>query len=157
MSFPRRKFLVPVQVLTELDKSKDVNKKFKSLIEFLRGEKVTGQVDEFEGIELVLLSSDNGLYTIDSKGFDSLQSGEIACISYCISNKDQDVVFLVDDRKAYRVALDFDIESYTLPEILLLLKVTNIISIEEIKMIIEELREKDRYLFKEEILRGILS
>ena len=157
MSFPRRKFLVPVQVLLEMEKSKDVNKKFKSLIEFLQEEKVTGRADEFEGIKLELLSSDNGLYTIESKGFDSLQSGEVACISYCISNKDHDIIFLVDDRKAYLVALDYDIESYTLPEILLLLKVTNTISLKELRTIIEELRKKDKYLFNKEILRIILS
>ena len=149
--------MVPVQVLTELEKSKDINKKFKQLIEFLHDQKVTGYVNTFEGIQLELLSSNNGLYTIESKGFDSLQSGEIASISYCISNKDKDIIFLVDDRKAYRVAIGYNIESYTLPEILLLLKITNRVSLKEIKMIIEELRKNDRYIFNEEILKRILS
>lgn len=66
-------------------------------------------------------------------------------------------LLLMNDRKARRVADQLGIETVDIPAFLLSCKISEFLSLTEIRAVVDALRKKDRYGFRKEILDRLLS
>ena len=89
----------------------------------------------------------------ESSDFSNLQGkypelgiGELSVIASA-GNK----IAFIEDRKAEKIAEKEGLAVFNIPELLLVCKEKGLIDREEIKQIIEELKDKDRYVFKKEV------
>lgn len=96
---------------------------------------------------------------MESSDFTSLQgkypelgAGELSVIASA-GNK----IAFIEDRKAEEIAEKENLAVFNIPELLLVCKEKELIEKDEIKQIIEELREKDRYYFKKEVEEVLLK
>lgn len=80
--------------------------------------------------------------------------GEIACIELA---KERNAILLIDDKRALAYARQHGLHVFDLAQFLLACKEAKIISVFEIKRILQELREKDFYVFSKENERLLLS
>lgn len=83
-----------------------------------------------------------------------LHFGEIEAIAF---TKIHNSALLIDDRRAWEVAKELNIEAFTLPAIIQFAKATGIIGIDEIRKIILLLEIKDHYKFKHDIKQKLLE
>ena len=81
-----------------------------------------------------------------------LGNGEKEAISIALSEKNQDVLLLIDDRAARAVAKREGVMTATLPEFLLDCREARSLSKEELSVIIDLLRKRDLYKFKKKRL-----
>jgi predicted nucleic acid-binding protein len=66
-------------------------------------------------------------------------------------------LLLMNDRKARRVADRLGIGTVDIPAFLLSCKISGFLSLTEIRAVVDALREKDRYGFRQEVLDRLLS
>jgi len=90
---------------------------------------------------------------MESSDFANLQEkypelgvGELSVIASA-GNK----IAFIEDRKAEKIAEKEGLAVFNIPELLLVCKKKGLIDREEIRQIIEELKDKDRYYFKKEV------
>ena len=90
---------------------------------------------------------------MESSDFANLQEkypelgvGELSVIASA-GNK----IAFIEDRKAEKIAEKEGLAVFNIPELLLVCKEEGLIDREEIRQIIEELKDKDRYYFKKEV------
>ena len=79
-------------------------------------------------------------------------TGELSVIASA-ENK----IALIEDRKAEKIAEKEGLAVFNIPELLLVCKEKGLADREEIKQIIEELKDKDRYHFKKEVEEVLLE
>ena len=84
----------------------------------------------------------------------TLGCGELGC--FILAEKSQEII-LIDDQKAKITAKDNGLKEVSIPAFLLYCKRRNIVSLEEMKQIINDLREKDYYEFSDESSRLLLE
>lgn len=89
-------------------------------------------------------------YSRLQKKYPMLGAGELSVIA---SAKDK--IAFIEDRDAENAAREEGLKVYNLPEVLLACKRRELIERSEIAQIINELKEKDRYVFKKEIEEGL--
>lgn len=82
--------------------------------------------------------------------------GEGEIESICLA-KQKDYLLLMDDRAAGRFARTKEITVLNIPEFLLYTKKNNFLSLNEIKKIIQDLKEKDHYKLTEEVEKELLK
>jgi len=90
---------------------------------------------------------------IDLKEITSLGKGELGCI---VLAKEHGAVILISDRRARQIARDKKLKAISIPTFLLRYKRERKISVEEVKGIIKDLREKDFYAFSKEVEEELL-
>lgn len=90
---------------------------------------------------------------IDPKEITSLGKGELGCM---VLAKEHGAEILISDRHARQTARDKKLKAISIPAFLLRYKRKRKISIEEIKGIIEDLRDKDFYAFGKEVEEELL-
>ncbi len=78
--------------------------------------------------------------------YPELGTGELSVIASA-----GDKVALIEDRKAEKIAEKEGLAVFNIPELLLVCKEKGLADREEIKQIMEELKDKDRYHFKKEV------
>ncbi len=78
--------------------------------------------------------------------YPELGTGELSVIASA-----GDKVALIEDRKAEKIAEKEGLAVFNIPELLLVCKEKRLADREEIKQIMEELKDKDRYHFKKEV------
>lgn len=97
----------------------------------------------------ILESSDLG--DLQNK-YPELGTGELSVIASA-GNK----IAFIEDRKAEKIAEKEGVVVFNIPELLLACKEKGLISRGEIKQIIDELKDKDRYYFKKEVEEVLLE
>ena len=90
---------------------------------------------------------------IEPKEITSLGKGELGCI---VLAKEHGAVILISDRRARQIARDKKLKAISIPTFLLRYKRERKISVEEVKGIIKDLREKDFYAFSKEVEEELL-
>ncbi len=90
---------------------------------------------------------------IDPREITSLGKGELGCI---VLAKEHGAVILISDRRARQIARDKKLKAISIPTFLLRYKRERKISVEEVKGIIKDLREKDFYAFSKEVEEELL-
>jgi len=78
--------------------------------------------------------------------YPELGTGELSVIASA-----GDKVVLIEDRKAEKIAEKEGLAVFNIPELLLVCKEKGLADREEIKQIMKELKDKDRYHFKKEV------
>ena len=91
---------------------------------------------------------------IEPKEMTGLGKGELGCM---VLAKEHGAVILISDRHARQIARDKKLKAISIPTFLLRYKRERKISIEEIKGIIKDLREKDFYAFSKEVEEELLQ
>ncbi|OGJ20581.1 hypothetical protein A3K73_05355 [Candidatus Pacearchaeota archaeon RBG_13_36_9] len=129
--------VVPKTVLQELEELKN-NLLYEKLLKFLNAEKNKFIIKESEKIG----------------SSEEFGKGELECISLA---EKSNALLLMDDREAGKLAKSKGVIVMEIPTFLLYCKVGNLLSKEELKKIIEELKEKDYYEFTEEIKEMLLE
>lgn len=84
----------------------------------------------------------------NKEGINDFGKGEIGCFLLAKETNDK---ILIDDKYARNFAKNNNIKVISIPAFLLRSKTKNILSLEEIKQIIKDLKEKDYYEFSKEI------
>ncbi len=91
---------------------------------------------------------------LDQEKMKFLGRGELGC--FILAKKISDKI-LIDDNHARKIAGDQRLKVISIPAFLSYCKSKNILSKSEIKQIINDLKEKDHYLFNQEIERKLLE
>ena len=128
------KLFITVEVYEELSRSKN-------LIKPLAKNLQKGSIEIMESSDFASLQNK----------YPELGIGELSVIASAKSK----IVF-IEDRKAEKVAEKEGLAVFNIPEPLLVCKEKGLIDKEEIKQIIEELKDKDRYYFKKEVEEALL-
>ena len=84
----------------------------------------------------------------------SCGKGELGC--FVLAKQSGETVF-IDDNKARAVAKEKRLKVVSLPSFLLYCKRENIVSLDELKQIVNDLKTKDYYEFNEEVKRTLLE
>jgi len=87
--------------------------------------------------------------------FQALGAGEQACI--LLARTLPDAVLLMSDNKARRFAQSLGLTVANIPAFLLACKMANLVAPEQMKQIIQDLKDKDFYEFKSEIRDALLK
>lgn len=87
--------------------------------------------------------------------FQSLGAGEQACI--LLARTLSDVVLLMNDNKARQFARSLGVTVVNIPAFLLACKMTRLVSPEQMKQIIQGLRDRDFYTFQSEVRNLLLE
>jgi len=90
---------------------------------------------------------------LEPKEMTGLGKGELGCMMLA---KEHGAVILLSDGHARRIARDKKLKAISIPTFLLRYKRKRKISVEEIKEIIKDLREKDFYAFSKEVEEKLL-
>ncbi|MCK4476270.1 MAG: hypothetical protein KAU16_06040 [Methanophagales archaeon] len=90
---------------------------------------------------------------IELKEISGLGKGELGCM---VLAKEHGAVILISDGHARQIARDKKLKAISIPTFLLRYKRKRKISVEEIKGIIKDLREKDFYTFSKEVEEELL-
>lgn len=129
------KLLITTEVYEELSRSK-------TLIKLLVKNLQKGSIEIVESLDFANLQDK----------YPELGIGELSVIASA-GNK----IAFIEDRKAEKVAEKEGLAVFNIPELLLVCKERGLIDKEEIKQIIEELKDKDRYHFKKEVEEVLLE
>ncbi len=92
---------------------------------------------------------------LGDESFLRLGPGEQEVIALAVER--QDVVVLMNDNQARRTAARFGIEAISIPAFLLACKLTAFLDRPALARIIDLLRERDRYSFRQDVLDRLLS
>ncbi len=84
----------------------------------------------------------------------SLGRGELGC--FMLAKQSEETIF-IDDNKARMVAKDKELKVVSIPSFLLYCKRKNLVSFDQMKQIIDNLKTKDHYEFSEEIKKTLLE
>lgn len=93
----------------------------------------------------------SGDYSHLQKKYTKLGTGELSVIASA-----KGMITFIEDRDAEDAARDEGLRVYNIPEVLLACKKMGLIGKEEIEQIIKELKEKDGYVFKQEIEENLI-
>ena len=84
----------------------------------------------------------------------ALGNGERGCFILAENSRD---IILIDDQKARVVAKGKGLKVASIPSFLLFCKMKNVVSLNDIRKVIEELKERDYYEFSEESMEFLLK
>ncbi len=152
--FPDEDVIICSAIMKELMVSKEKGYEFVDRIT----DHIAYQEDEMTKDKWLLLRypDERVLGEIDKifKKYPFLHFGEIEAIAF---TKIHNSVLLIDDRRGWSVAMEQNIEAFTLPAIIQYVKVMGINSVEEIQKIIHLLEMKDHYRFKDDVKQKLLE
>ena len=123
------KLFITVEVYEELSRSR-------TLVKPLAKSLKKGSIEIMESSDFANLQ----------EKYPELGVGELSVIASA-GNK----IAFIEDRKAEKIAEKEGLAVFNIPELLLVCKEKGLIDREEIRQIIEELKDKDRYYFKKEV------
>lgn len=100
-------------------------------------------------VDLTLLKND-----FTDEEIISLGKGELGC--FLLAKKNSDSV-LIDDQKARFVAKEKYLKVVSVPAFLLYCKIKAVVSLDEMKQVVEDLKNKDYYKFSDEVKKMLLE